>query len=989
MIQSISVIHAHIAGRLRVKIPAIMQRPRLSRRLEEELEARESITSVKANSHTGTVLVTYPRNMEVDAIVSAIADAVSDASLSRRTASTVMWWTMNQYDIFQKLSTSHSGLSQADADERRRQLGPNLPQQVEEPSRWAIVARQFNSLPIAVLCASTAFSLVTGGLVDAALVGGVIAANVLIGYATESRAEATLRNYMRLDRPSALVRRDNQVSEIRSELLVPGDIILLMPGTVLTTDARVLVSNELTVDESLLTGESMPVLKVATLVSGGAVLADRYNMLYSGTTVVAGNGSAVVIATGRNTEASHIAAVIASTERTQTPMQRQLDHLGRQLTLASLLAGGTVFILGLLHKTPLLEIMRVSAALAIAAIPEGLPTVATTILASGLYRMQRHKVLIRHLSAVETLGSVSVLCFDKTGTLTQNKMAASRLTTNGHRFSVRDGFKLGMHEVDPTDYPGVVELLRVIVLCSEVEISDGQQTSIINGSSTETALLAIALRAGINVQAERKRYPRLLLNLRSEHRRYMKSVHMLDDDQAYIAVKGNPSDVLHMCDRFMDDDGPRRLSNQHRQDILAQNDDMMAQGLRILGFAFDQRPDEQERSLVWLGLVGLADPARPGIGGVIDRFHQAGIRTVMVTGDQSGTALAIANELGLADHIRLMDDTSFTELLPDQLAAEVPNIDVFSRVSPVHKLDIVQALKQADAVVAMTGDGTNDGPALRAADIGVTMGLNGTDAAREVADVVLADDDLSTLIVAVRNGRTLYSNIRKSVRFLVGTNSSEVLLTVQAAALNAGQPLNPAQLLWLNLITDVAIAYSLGWEQSEADVMLQPPRPRDEKIISGQDFRRLLTKGGLLSTTSLLAHFYGMGRYGPGGGGIAFASLVLAQLLDGFSSRSETTRAWDLKPNRYLRRTVLGSLLIQAIAMLWPVSRAVLGVAALDWRDIGVIGLAAGVPVLATELAKPGKKPIDMATDDPLLNNSMISSAVSIRHEDERDTISR
>lgn len=984
MIQSINVIHAPIAGRIRVRIPSLLRRPHLAKRLETELLARDVITAVNVSSNTATVLITYPRALAVDDIISVIADSLTAASAPKGTPPPITWWSLSEQAVLEKLATSHNGLSTTEADHRRQQSGPNAPFHASEPSRWAILTRQFNSLPIVVLTVSTAFSLVTGGLFDAALIGGVIAANVIIGYATESRAEATIHRFMRLDRPSAIVRRDNGTVELSSDSLVPGDIILLTPGTVLTADARVLVSNELTVDESLLTGESLPVLKRSTPVDRASSLADRLNMLFSGTTVVTGSGSAVVVATGHGTEASRIAAVVATTERTQTPLQLQLDHLGRQLTFASFLAAAAVFGLGLIRGTPLFGLLRVSSALAVAAIPEGLPTVATTILASGLQQMQRHNVLIRHLAAVETLGSVSVLCFDKTGTLTQNKMAASRIITNGHRFSIQDGFILDMHQADPTAYPGLMELFRVIALCSEVKISEGPDASLFDGSSTETALLVVAMQAGLDIREERERYPRILVNLRSEHRRYMKSLHSVDEQHVYIAVKGNPLDVLKMCDRYMDDDGVHRLSGRRRRDILAENDEMMAQGLRILGFAYDQRQDDRQHGLIWLGLVGLADPARPGMASLIDSFHDAGIRTVMLTGDQSGTAMAIAQELGLADDIHLMDGAAFVEKSSEDLADEVAHTDVFSRVSPVHKLDIVQALQHSHAVVAMTGDGTNDGPALRAAHIGITMGQDGTDAAREVADVVLADDDLSSLIVAVRHGRTLYSNIRKSVHFLVGTNSSEVLLTVQAAALNAGQPLNPAQLLWLNLITDVAIAFSLGFEQPAADVMAQPPRPLDEKIINGQDYRRLVTKGALFSTASLLAHFYGMNKYGPTGGGIAFATLVAAQLLDGFSSRSETTPAWSLPPNPYLRRSVIGSLLVQAAAILWPVSRGILGVAALDLLDLGVIGLGAGVPFLASEISKSRLTPEPVSA----INIPMITHAITRREDEREDDIS-
>jgi len=948
MVQNIQVIHDSIPGRLRLKLPQLIDDPSLARRLEQELLANPTIKQAHVSDLTASVLIHYTPSANSAAILHIASGALSSSQHPRQNVSVQGWWRFTEAQLFRELGAGATGLSMEEAERRRGLFGSNVLATTQPVDRWSLFTRQFNSLPIALLCASAAFSVVTGGLLDAVLVAGVVAANVVIGYKTESKAEAIINAFIQHERPIAIVRRDGQLIEISSDLLVPGDVILLMPGTVIAADARILVANELSIDESLLTGESAPVVKTYDVIATEVPIAERHNMAFAGTGVVSGTGLAIVVATGTHTEMGRIAHVIANTEQTQTPMQRQLDRLGTQLTYASLISSAAVFGLGALRGTPVIDLIRAATALAVAAIPEGLPTVATSVLATGLREMQQHHVLIRRLAAVETLGSVSVLCFDKTGTLTENRMTAVTIVTNSNRYSVLDGF--------PHDHPLLRQLLLVASLCSETEINHGRETSTVNGSPTESALILLAMRAGVDVVAVREQNPMIGRALRNEQRRYMKTVHR-NDEGSFAAVKGNPLDVLAMCQHYMEEDTVLPLDQPKIDAITADNDDMMKHGLRVLGFAFAS----ESGALIWLGMIGLTDPARPGIRLLIHQFHEAGIRTVMLTGDQAGTAMSIADEVGLADDITVLDGSEFHDLTAGQLADLVPAIDVFSRVSPLHKLDIVRALQQAGDVVAMTGDGTNDGPALRAADIGVSMGMNGTDAAREVADVILAEDDLTTMIVAIRHGRTIYSNIRKAVHFLVGTNSSEVMLTLAASTLGAGRPLNPAQLLWLNLVTDVAIAFSLGFEQPESDVMAQPPRISNEAIITARDYRRLMKKAGLFSASALATHFYGMTRYGPDGGGIAFTSLIAAQLFDGLSSRSETKPFWQLSNNPYLTRSIIGLLGVQAAAMLWPVSRAVLGVAPLDLLDLGVVTLGAGVPFLITEtLSKSGTETVPL-----------------------------
>jgi Ca2+-transporting ATPase len=502
-----------------------------------------------------------------------------------------------------------------------------------------------------------------------------------------------------------------------------------------------------------------------------------------------------------------------------------------------------------------------------------------------------------------------------------------------------------------------------------VQNTDGGSNHVLNGSSTENALILAAISAGIDIAEARQDYPLLENFLRNGKRRYMMTIHGLADGRRFIAAKGDPTDVVALCKYARSPDGDIiALHKSDRERILSKNEAMSRNGLRVLGFASaDHAPafSLPPKNLVWLGLIGMADPVRSDIVGVLQEFHDAGIRTVMVTGDQAGTASAIAEQVQLSPTRKIVDGMTFLQGTNEEIVEHVGRYDVFSRVSPAHKLDIVQAMQRSGLRVAMTGDGTNDAPALRAADIGVAMGRHGTTAAREIADVVLAEDDLSTMVIAVRQGRAIYANLRKAIHFLVGTNSSEVFVTLGAAACGMGQPLNPGQLLWLNLVTDVAIAYALGLEPVEYDVMQQPPRPPEENIIRPGDYRRLALKSGLFSVSALATHIYGMARYGRSGGGIAFSTLIGAQLLDGLSSRSETQPAWSMPQNRTLTLAITGTAALQGMVSLLPFTRRLLGLAAFDLLDLGVIAAGSLWPFLLVEtVIKPN------AVEQPALASS-------------------
>jgi len=829
-----------------------------------------------------------------------------------------------------------------------------------------MLLEQFTSLPVALLGVAAGISLLTGGVADAVVIAGVVALNATIGYVTESQTEQTIHALTNLVRPSAQVLRDGGFCAVRGEEVVPGDMLILRPGSYVAADARVCAAERLSVDESTLTGESLPVAKTpASLADANVPLADRHNMVYAGTLVTGGQGWAVVVATGHYTEMGRIQALVDAAEPPETPLQQQLGTMGRQLVLLSSAACGLVFGVGLLQGYGALEMFKTAISLAVAAVPEGLPTVATTVLALGIRNMRRHGVLIRRLAAVETLGAVQTICLDKTGTLTLNRMTVVSVYTGGRDITMSNGTFVGTGErLDPLNCAELVRLMHVGVLCSESEVVQQQGAYILRGSPTENALLHMAMTAGLDVVQLRQGYPLLRMQHRAENHNFMSTWHTNHTHQQFQAVKGSPSEVLALCSWHMQDGQCVPLTDGERLAIDLANTRMAGAALRVLGAA-DREWDTADgaapegAALVWLGLIGMADPIRQGVQDTIENFHQAGIATIMLTGDQSPTAHAIGKELRLAreEQLEILDSTHLTDIEPEVMTALANRVHVFARVSPSHKLQIVQALQQMGKVVAMTGDGINDGPALKAADIGIAMGHTGTDVAREVADVVLEDDNLETMVIAISHGRTIYNNIRKSVHFLLATNLSEIMVVGAALTAGLGQPLNAMQLLWINLLSDVTPGLALALEPPEPDVLQQPPRDPAEPILTSADFKRIAFESAVLSAGAFGAYGYGLARYGMGAQAntLTFTSLTVSQLLHAFSCRSHTHTLFSAPPlpaNPYLTFAVGGSLVLQLLALVMPGLRGLLGLTPLTLLDSAVVGASALLPLVVNEGTK-------------------------------------
>jgi Ca2+-transporting ATPase len=646
-------------------------------------------------------------------------------------------------------------------------------------------------------------------------------------------------------------------------------------------------------------------------------------------------------------------------------MEKQLARMGNQLVLICTGVCGLVFFIGLLRGYGVIEMLQSSLSLAVAAVPEGLPAVATTTLALGIQEMRRRRVLIRHLEAVETLGSVQTLCLDKTGTITLNQMSVVEVYAGMHRVEVcEDRLIVDGNGIEAVDHEELLRLMQVGVLCTESEVTiDGEEYTV-KGSSTENALFRLAMKSGIDLECLMKSYPVVKLSQRSENHNYMVTLHTSDVEGKFLAVKGNPDEVLAMCCRQMRDGAIIPLGDEDIARIQAENERMAGNALRVLAMAYCQADGDgcaSEEGFIWLGLVGMADPIRKGVEELIATFHQAGIDTVMITGDQTLTADAIGKKLKLnrEGELEILDSTRLAEIEPEVMEALAKRVHVFARVSPAHKLQIVQALQKAGKVVAMTGDGINDSPALKAADIGIAMGQNGTAVAREVADVVLEQDDLQTMAGAISQGRTIYSNIRKAIHFLLATNFSEIMVMSVAMAGGLGQPLNARQLLWINLISDIFPGLALAMEQPEPDVLNRPPRDPGEPIIKTSDFRRITFESSTLAAASLGAYGYGIARYGMGvqAGTIGFMSLTFAQLLHALSCRSEQHSLFGrekLPTNPYLNIALGTSLALQALTILVPGLRSFLGLAPIGLLDAAVIGGSALLPLAVNEATKGG-----------------------------------
>lgn len=859
--------------------------------------------------------------------------------------------TMHDRGVAEIAAEMHSdtqrGLSGDVARERLRVHGRNVVPQPRHRSRFETMLDQFKSLPTLLLAGSSIVSVVSGGAADAVATLTVIVANGVLGYVTEGQAESVIGALTADDarRLRARVIRDGTAIDIPAAELVPGDLYLLSAGLQLAADARVIRADRLLLDESALTGETLPVEKAPDgPVPRDAPVGERPTMVHAGTVVSEGRGVAMVVATGSETVSARIAKMSQTAERPRAPVEVELDRLGSRLAWISLAACGVVFGIGWLRGRALGALLRDTVALAVAAVPEGLPVVATTTMALGLKRMERRGILIRRIDAVESLGALQTICLDKTGTLTQNRMRVMAAAP-------------GTDEADLADRAALIPLAEAAALNNDAAFGLG----VANGSSaTEQALLDFAVACGVDIEALRAACPRNGTLERALHRPWMATMH--GGRAAPTVVKGAPDQVLLRCTHLRTTDGVRPLAEADRARITLLNDRMAARPARVLGFAEGSAgpSGDEVAGLTWLGILGLVDPLRPAARDFIAAMHRAGLDTVMITGDQSATAGAIARELNLGNGapVRIIDSPQIASMPPDLLAGLARTTHVFARVSADQKLAIVQALQTGGRIVAMTGDGVNDAPALKAADIGIAMGASGTALARDVANVVIRDDELDTLVDAIGQGRAIYRNIRRALEFLVTTNMSEILVTLVEALHGPAEMETPLELLWINLVTDVLPGLGLALADPDPDVMARSPRAPDEPIIAPAHARRMGLDSAMISGAALAAHFIGLSRHGPGPRtrGMTFLSLSLGQLLYTLTCQRSDVR--KLRPdalleNRMLDRALLASAGLAVLPFLVPSLGRLLGITRLGPADTAVVLVAAMVPA-ASVLVRRG-----------------------------------
>jgi Ca2+-transporting ATPase len=869
--------------------------------------------------------------------------------------------------LFRRLGSGRAGLAEREAAARLRTVGPNALRAAPPASALRVLASQLRSVVVLLLVVAAALSMVLGDLVDAAAIGAVLLLNTLLGFVTELRARRAMEALQRLEAPTAVVLRDGRAREVAAHGVVPGDVVLLEPGQAVPADARLLVAVDLQTNEAALTGESLPVTKHDQPVAADAPLPDRRDMVYLGSAVVAGEARALVVATGMATELGRIGTLAGALGEERTPLERRLDALGRRLALLALATSAVVVGLGASQGRPLGLLLETGLALAIAAVPEGLPAVATIALAVGVRRMARRRALVRRLPSVETLGSVTVVCTDKTGTLTAGELTVTDLVLDGRAirvtgtgFDPTGEFLEDRRPVVPRGDPVLTAALRIAVLANRAEFRRADDGWTVRGDPTEVALLVAGRKAGLDADGLRAEWPEVGQVPFSSSRMLMATFHG-GDDGLVACLKGAPGRVLDRCTRVLGPEGDRPLDEDGRERVVARNQDLAARGLRVLALATGRAATADERGLAGLtfvGLVAMADVIAPGVPETVAALRGAGIRTVMITGDQQRTAEAIGRELGLlgAD-AEVVDGRALAHLDDEALTARVPSVGGFSRVSPEDKLRIVAAFQRRGEILAMLGDGVNDAAALKKADVGVAMGRRGTAVAKEASDIVLQDDAFPTVAAAVEEGRVVFDNIRRFVFYLFSCNLAEILVLLGAGLLGLPLPLLPLQILWLNLVTDTFPALALAVEPAEERVMQRPPRDPKEAILSSAFLRSMALYAGLITVAVLAAvqvslwtdpaNLARAQTYG-------FMTLALAQLLHLGNARGERD---VLAPSRALaNRAALGAvaivLLLQALAVHARPLASLLGTVALSATDWVVVVTLAAVPAIVGQVAK-------------------------------------
>ncbi len=878
------------------------------------------------------------------------------------------WHAIDLQEVLKRLGVSEEGLTSDEAARRLEEVGSNALEVEESTGPLRLLLRQVRNPLIYLLAGAAVLSLFIGHLIDAGVIIGVIVLNTLLGFIQEWRAEGALAALRRMTAPHARVLRNGSPKEINAAEVVPGDILILETGDRVAADARLLSAKELQMDESAFTGESLPVTKNLEVVDQNTPVAERKNMVHMSTIVTGGRGRAVVVATGMRAEIGKIAAEVRATGREETPLQKRLHKLGIVLGAAGVTLAAFVFCLGLLRSYKPMEMLMFSVAVAVSAIPEGLPAVISVTLALGVRRMAARNAIIRCLSAVETLGSTTVICSDKTGTITKNQMTVKMIWAGGRTYEFTGDGYVPEGEIKteggnklrelPDD---LKKLLEIGLYCNNAEVKEKEGQWVVEGNPSEGALIVAAMKAGLEKTSEKEE--RLSEIPFSSEAKYMATFHLDKERGGRVAyVKGAPERIMEFCSHVLKDGQPVELNEGLCKEIEKINEELASKALRVMAGAYReiQGKDKLERSDVEEGLIlagfwGMLDPPREESIQAVKEAREAGIRPVMITGDHAVTALAIAKEVGIVDDGKVVTGQEIDEMEKPALARAALEQGVFARVTPAHKLKILESLKEQGQVVAMTGDGVNDAPALKGADIGVAMGIAGTEVAKEAADMVLTDDNFATIVHAVEEGRVIYNNLRRVVFFLLSTNLGEILTLLTALIIGLDLPLTAVMVLWVNLVTDGACTVPLGLEPGHKDILKQPPRNPREFIIN-----RIIALRMALLTPIMAAGTIGLFWYAQENGGleyartVAFTTLAAFQWFQAFNARSTFNSIFSvgLFTNRWLLLGVGLAIILQIGAVHSSIGQTLFGTTGLNFSDWILIVLVSSSIWVADELYK-------------------------------------
>ncbi len=874
------------------------------------------------------------------------------------------WHSIPLDSLFKELNTSKHGLTQETARSRLAKYGENKLKQAKKISPITIFINQFKNFLVLLLVLAIAISIAIGHFIDAAVIGVIILVNAILGFIQEYKAERAMEALKKLSAPKAKVTRDGEFRTIPATQLVPGDIILLEQGDRIPADARLIEAINLRIDEASLTGESIPIMKdIAVIKKAKLAIGDKKNCVFMNTIVTYGRGTAMVTQTGMQSEVGHIAKLLQTTETQPTPLQNKLKDVAKTLGIAILIICGAMFAVGLLRGVDIFEMFITAIALAVAAVPEGLPAVVTITLAIGLNRMAKSKAIVRRLPVVETLGAATVICSDKTGTLTKNEMTVKEIYTNKKTYTVLgSGYEPKGEILDGKKEAKIDKnldmLLKASILCTTANLYQDKGWKI-SGDPTEGALVVAAAKANLIKNKLVKEYKSLAELPFDSKRKRMSIVYATPTNKKVAYVKGAPEIILGKCVSIFEDGKVRKLSELDKKRILTKNQNMASRALRILAIAYRVMPnvkkysiENTEKDLVFVGLEGMIDPPRMEAKKAISLCSKAGIKVIMITGDHELTARAIGKELGIVG--KAVDGAELDRLKAKGLLGIVEKTAIFARVSPEHKVMIVEALKNKGHIVAMTGDGVNDAPALKKADIGVAMGIKGTDVAKEASDMILEDDNFATIVSAVREGRGIFDDIRKFILYLLSCNVGEIMAIFGASLIGLPIPLLAVQILWMNLLTDGLPALALGVEPPGDHIMERPPRDPKEHTINKQMWTNIGLVGTVMCIGVLSLFFLAdPSKNLPYARTMAFSSIVMFQLFNVFNTRSDgSVFKTNFFSNKYLLLAVISSLLLQFFVVYVPFMQPLfgtVGLAAMDW--VKIVGVSASI-ILVVEVWK-------------------------------------